>query len=57
MVPPWKPTTEVGSDWALGELRCACRVCGSHVNAVVSQASLTGRCGTCGSYELDVVSR
>lgn len=56
-IPPWAPTTEAGAGCALGQLRCACRTCGSHLTALVSQTSLSGNCATCGSHELDVVGR
>ena len=32
--------------------RCRCARCGAHSAGVVGQATLGGRCSTCGSYEL-----
>jgi hypothetical protein len=32
--------------------RCCCMRCGAHVTGAVGQATLGGRCSTCGSYEL-----
>src|SRR5256885_17053417 len=32
--------------------RCCCTRCGAHVTGAVGQATLGGRCSTCGSYEL-----
>jgi len=33
-------------------VRCECMRCGSHVRATAHRQTLSGMCGTCGSYEL-----
>ncbi len=54
-IPVWEPHAGTGSAAALGDVRAACRRCGTHLSAVVSQAALSGSCGNCGGYELDLV--
>lgn len=51
----WEPRAGGGSAAALGEVRAVCRACGTHVSAVISQATLSGSCGNCGGYELDLL--
>lgn len=53
--PDRAPLTGSGSAAALGEVRAACRRCGSHVSAVISKAPLSGNCGNCGSCELELL--
>ena len=35
-----------------GLVRCECRGCGSHVHAIVLKQTISGRCSTCGSWEI-----
>jgi Zn finger protein HypA/HybF involved in hydrogenase expression len=37
-------------------VRCACRNCGSHVQAVVLKQTVSGQCTTCGSYDIVLLS-
>ncbi len=53
--PVWEPHGGTGSATALGEVRAVCRRCGTHVSAVVARAALSGSCGNCGGYELDLL--
>ena len=54
LAPVWHPKTAPGSGHALGAVRCVCRGCGAHVDAVASRASLSGTCANCGGYDLDL---
>ncbi len=53
--PIWEPLTGPGSAAALGEVRAVCRRCGTHVSAVAGNTALSGSCGNCGAYELDLL--
>jgi diguanylate cyclase (GGDEF)-like protein len=55
MTPAWERRGGSDGASALGEVRAACRRCGTHVTATVSSATLSGVCGNCGSYELDLL--
>ena len=51
------PPTRVGSQAALGDVRAVCQRCGAHAMATVLRAtmSVSGTCGICGSYELELI--
>ncbi len=53
--PVWEPQAPPDLPAALGSVRAACRRCGTHTAAVVTQAAMGGMCGNCGGYELDLV--
>ena len=52
----WRPLTPVGRGAAVGEVRAACQVCGSHLTAMLSRSNLVGSCPNCGSYEIELVA-
>jgi len=54
-IPIWSPPGQELSQAPVGKVRAACRRCGSHVPAIVTRATLSGRCGNCGSHELDLL--
>lgn len=54
-IPAWEPSGGTGSAAALGHTRAVCRQCGCHVSAVVTRAATSGRCGNCGSFDLDLL--
>jgi HD-GYP domain-containing protein (c-di-GMP phosphodiesterase class II) len=55
VAPHWHPYTAPGSQGRIGDVRCACEDCGTHVRGVVSSAALGGSCSNCGGYKLAVV--
>jgi GGDEF domain-containing protein len=56
LTPAWVSRAPEGSGLSLGEVRCVCDGCGSHVTALASQATLSGSCSNCGGYGLTVAS-
>jgi hypothetical protein len=54
--PVWEPQGPAGSPPALGKGRAVCRRCGTHAAVVIGHAAMSGICGNCGGYDLELLN-
>lgn len=54
-MPVWEPSSAAGSTTIIGDVRAACRQCGTHVKTTINRTTLGGNCTNCGSHELELL--
>jgi len=54
-MPVWEPSRAGGSTTIIGDVRAACRQCGTHVKTTINRATFRGNCTNCGSFELELL--